>query len=259
MSARRETDRETAVRSVSQAAAEVILSLPVGTEATVAQVVGLHCEEIGYEWTRLDGVMDQGWTKDGGKTYLITDNDLFEVQNNVIGELLGQRELDYSKYAMMEVGLPYDIPFVIREVPGRPIVRIGVSKSGGSGSTEITVFDGHSDNVRIRGFRFLEENGTDVRNVTVPFRKIGMIRQMFADPLFREEPEEGYEERAGFVVSDGYDMEITVFGEKENYSFDVPDLLEYKGRLKGFPQTKALCDAVGETLKIISAETGFSL
>ncbi len=258
MCAKRETDRETAVRTVSRAAAELILSLPVGSETTIAQVVGYYCEELGYEWGRIDGEMDRGWTKDGGKTFLITDDDLFEVQNNVIRELSGQRELDNSKYAMMEVGLPYNIPFVIREVPGNPIVRIDISAFRELGSTEITVFDGHRDNVRVREFSFPQENDRKEQNYTIPFRKIGMIRQVFGNPLFREEQEEGYEEATGIFVLDGYRMELIVFGEEEDYFFDASNLWFYEGHLKGFPQTEALLGAVMETLGIISHETGFS-
>ena len=259
MCAKRETDRETAVRTVSHAAAELILSLPVGTETTIAQVVGYYCEELGYKWGRIEGVMDYGWTKDGGKSFLIADDDLFEVQNNVISALNGKRELDNSKYAMMEVGLPYNIPFVIREVPGKPIVRIGVFPEIGFGSTEFTVYDSRRDNFRIRNVSFTGEDAADARVYTAPYREIGTIRRMFADPLFREEPEEGYETESGTAVTGGSTWEVTVYGEEEEYEFALSDLRAYRDHLDGYPQTKALLDAVHKILRTSARLSGTEL
>ena len=259
MNGRRETSREEAVRSVSHAAAELILSLPEGTETTIAQVVGYYCEELGYKWGRIEGVMDYGWTKDGGKTFLIADDDLFEVQRIVTGELAGRRELDNSKYAMMEVGLPYNIPFVIREAPGKPIVRIGVFPAKGFGSTEFTVYDSRRDNFRIRNVSFTGEDAADTRDYTVPYREIGTIRKKFADPLFREEPEEGYETEPGFAVTGESSWEVTVYGEGEEYEFTLGDLRAYRDHLDGYPQTRALLDAVQTVLEIAARLAGTDL
>ena len=259
MNGRRETGREEAVRSVSHAAAELILSLPVGTETTIAQVIGYYCEELGYKWGRIEGVMDYGWTKDGGKTFLIADDDLFEVQRIVTGELAGRRELDNSKYAMMEVGLPYNIPFVIREVSGTPIVRIGVFPAKGFGSTEFTVYDSRRDNFRIRNVSFTGEDAADTRDYTVPYREIGTIRKKFADPLFREEPEEGYGKDSGAAVKGRSTWEVDVYGEKEKYEFVTRDLRAYRDHLDGYPQTRALLDAVQTVMEIAARLSGTDL
>ena len=56
-------------------------------------------------------------TGDGGSTFVIDADDLFEVWGKVMDRLEGQCKLDYSKYDNMVVGLPYNLEFTVRKIP----------------------------------------------------------------------------------------------------------------------------------------------
>lgn len=69
-----------------------------GGEATIAELAGTWYESRGYEFRHID--IDHGyvWTKDGGATYSIEEDDLFDVQERVIRRLKGKRILDFSEH-----------------------------------------------------------------------------------------------------------------------------------------------------------------
>ena len=53
--------------------------------------------------------------EDGGATYSIEEDDLFDVQERVIRRLKGKRILDFSEHDGLVEGLPYNLSFKIRK------------------------------------------------------------------------------------------------------------------------------------------------
>ena len=110
----REGNKEDTVASVAAKACERIRSLGVGTEISISQIVrGIYLEK-GYEFLFADGGHGYVWTKDGCETFSIQDTDQFMILDQVIIGLEEEYCLDFSKYRGLTVGLPYNIPFIIR-------------------------------------------------------------------------------------------------------------------------------------------------
>lgn len=86
-----------------------------GSKASIARLVQLHYELLGYESRHLGINHGYGWTTDSGKTYGIASGDLFEVLDCIMKKLEGKRVLDFSEYENMIVGLPFNLNFTIRE------------------------------------------------------------------------------------------------------------------------------------------------
>ena len=77
-----------------------------------------------FAWSRYgvgdgdDGDVCEIWgmvSRDGGETFLLKDTDLFEVMEQLECRLKGKRILDLSAYKDMDVGLPYNLTFVVRK------------------------------------------------------------------------------------------------------------------------------------------------
>ena len=92
--AQREGDRKQIIKELTDAVTKTVLSMEDGGEATIAELAGTWYESRGYEFRHID--IDHGyvWTKDGGATYSIEEDDLFDVQERVIRRLKGKRILD---------------------------------------------------------------------------------------------------------------------------------------------------------------------
>ena len=113
--AQREGDKKQIIKGLIDAVTKAVLAMENGGEATTAELVGTWYKSHGYEFRHVD--VDHGyvWTKDGGATYSIEEDDLFDVQERVIRRLKGKRILDFSEHDGLVEGLPYNLSFKIRK------------------------------------------------------------------------------------------------------------------------------------------------
>ena len=112
--ARREGKKHQILNRLADSLCETILSMEIGSKTSIGRLVNRHYESLGYEPRHLGINLGWGWTKDGGKTYVVAGDDLFTVLALVTEKLEGKRTLDYSEYENMVVGLPYHLDFTIR-------------------------------------------------------------------------------------------------------------------------------------------------
>lgn len=92
---------------------EYLMTQPYGTIISLSEAYERVYAKEGYTWVRQEG---KGWvsSKDGGKTYLIEDMDLFEILYEVENKMKEEnRILDFSYWNNMYAGLPYHLTFVI--------------------------------------------------------------------------------------------------------------------------------------------------
>ena len=103
----REGNREEILESLVNQVCNRIRLLPLGTETSIYTIVRSIYSEQGYDCSH-------GWSRDGGKTYIIIDTDLFDVLEQVKDRLSQEYVLDFSAYKGLVVGLPYCTPFVLK-------------------------------------------------------------------------------------------------------------------------------------------------
>ena len=103
------------IREVTDMLEEKIRAMDIGERASINPLVTYHYMQQGYERKHLGIHIGYALTKDGGATYLLKDTDLFEVMDRLDEKLKGDRRLDFSAYRNMEVGLPYNLTFVVRK------------------------------------------------------------------------------------------------------------------------------------------------
>lgn len=114
--ARREGNKKQTIKKLSEKIAEAVLELNDGEEASIARLVSRWYQSQGYECKNVDARHGWVWTKDGGATFAIEIDDQFDILEQVTDMLKGKRELDFSKYDGMVVGLPYNLLFTVRKV-----------------------------------------------------------------------------------------------------------------------------------------------
>ena len=112
--AQREGDREQILKELTDAVTSAVLMMEDGGEATIAELAGAWYESRGYEFRHIDINYGFVWTKDGGATYSIEEDDLFDVLDRVTNRLKGKCELDFSAHDGMVEGLPYNLLFKIK-------------------------------------------------------------------------------------------------------------------------------------------------
>ena len=112
--ANREGPRKEIIESLSVAITETILQMDIGSLDSIGHLASEYYRALGYEPRHLGIDLGYCWTKDGGKTYAIKEMDLFDVQDQVIQNLEGKRNLDYGHYEDMVVGLPFNLRFILR-------------------------------------------------------------------------------------------------------------------------------------------------
>ena len=251
MSAVREINRETAIKTVSEWLADYIMQLPLGSEHTLAMVLKSCMEAHGYKET--GNHRDCKYSRDGGDTYLIDCEDFMEIRELTTEILRGKRELNSSMYASDIVGLPEDIPFTILEDNGTALMRIEISTQRGTGHAEITVFKNSKAEIIYRaGLDDME--GID-KTIELPETLMNRINSILEAPLISRKPE-NYTKNADFIVMDGNSVEVTFYincGQKEFYYSNLGDYLDY---LDDCPQTKLISDLLISVLKYVSKETG---
>ena len=113
--ARRERKKETVIREVVDVLERKILDMDIGERASINPMVYYHYSQLGYERKHLGFSIGYALTRDEGKTYLLSDMDLMVVLEQLEKKLHGERRLDFSAYDNLEVGLPYNLTFVIRK------------------------------------------------------------------------------------------------------------------------------------------------
>lgn len=92
-----------------------LMEQPIGKEISLREAFEKVYYDEGYRWVRHES---RGWvsSKDDGKTYLIEDMDLFDVLDSVEKKMNAEKRiLDFGKWENQCVGVPYNLPFVIRE------------------------------------------------------------------------------------------------------------------------------------------------
>ena len=109
--AKREIGRNEMLENITNIIADMVLKMPVGAESSITRLVNEHLEKQGYIRKHLGIDIGHAWTKDDGKTYLVSEDDLFEILDRVRKAIIGKCKLDYSKYKNMVVGLPYNLIF----------------------------------------------------------------------------------------------------------------------------------------------------
>lgn len=112
--AKREAKKDVVINELVSKLYSIIRSMEEGSETSIGRLVARILMSRGYENHWLDGKHGNGWTKDGGKTFAITDEDLFDILDKTDIALKDDVELDFSKYENMIVGLPYCLEFTVR-------------------------------------------------------------------------------------------------------------------------------------------------
>lgn len=115
---KREGKKKEILNRLINVVCDTIRQLNDGDKASIARIVAIHYEALGYEPKHVN--IDQGivWTKDSGRTYVIKEFDLFNVLEGVEQRLADEIVLDFSAYEGRCVGLPFNLNFVVRHKNG---------------------------------------------------------------------------------------------------------------------------------------------
>lgn len=232
----REVEREIAVKEMTALVADVIRHLPLGTVCTISDIVGGEMESRGYEFRHLGIETGYAWTKDGGMTFYLEEDDQFEILNTVQEELKEERKLDYSANAGQFLGLPYNLEFEI--LPAAEwLIKLIVSDSRNSRTGTVLVLDREEDNASVKETGLYPEGNTD-RTVTLGKRDMERIRELLADPLLHEEQGEFMPDE-DILVSDGDNLTVCF---PDGRVFQYYALRTYEGYLEHDPQSKRMLE-----------------
>lgn len=234
----REVEREIAVKEMTALVADVIRRLPLGTVCTISDIVGGEMEARGYEFRHMGIETGYAWTKDGGKTFYLEEDDQFEILNTVQEELKEERKMDYSANAGQFLGLPYNLEFEILPA-GEWLIKLIVSDSRNSRTGTVLVLDRDKDNANIKETGLFPE-GNSVSTVTLSKRDLERIRELLADPLLHEEQGE-FTPDEDVLVSDGDNLTVCF---PDGRVFQYYALGTYEGILEHDPQSKRMLELV---------------
>lgn len=118
------------VQVVSYFVADAIRCMANKQETSILDIAEKLFDCYGYEFTELSHGQGIGWSKDGGQTCILEEDDLFEVLKQTEELLQDEVKLDFSKYAHQKVGLPYAVDFTVQRMP-KKIARIIINSSSG--------------------------------------------------------------------------------------------------------------------------------
>jgi len=107
----REKEMTQALKEVSERAAEHILTLPGGSVSTIARAVSECYSAEGYCWA-VPGT-EAVLSRDGGQTFLIKEDELYAVTDEVGRLTEGKVRLCADKHAGMLTGLPWNMEFTV--------------------------------------------------------------------------------------------------------------------------------------------------
>ncbi len=234
----REVEREIAVKEMTALVADVIRHLPLGTVCTISDIVGGEMEARGYEFRHMGIGTGYAWTKDGGKTFYLEEDDQFEILNMVLEELQEERKLDYSANAGQFLGLPYNLEFEILPA-GEWLIKLIVSDSRKSWSRTVLVLDRDKDNVDVKETGLFPE-GNSVSTITLSKHALERIRELLSDPLLHEEQGE-FTPDEDILVSDGENLTVCF---PDGRVFQYYALGTYEGFLEHDPQSNRMLELV---------------
>ena len=204
------------LEEVSESVKDKILTLPLGSSSTIMELVKQYFMDRNYDRMH-DETKGWGFSKDHGKTFVCLDNDLFTVMDMVDKKLKGYRVLDQSKYFGMIVGLPYNIPFVIREDKHIVLVRIESHVSRSPRCKEWILLDKMKDHFIFRDMYlgFLDEVEDSEKIYSIPYSVINRVKKRLEDPVLKGEPEE--------IITTDYLDYVTMDGDFTSVELRIGD------------------------------------
>lgn len=111
---KREGKKSYIISEISERVADEILNLEISSKTSIASLVNNILTNRGYSFVYTGPDFGYVWTKDVGATFAITDMDQFEILDVVTKILKGKRELDFSEFEGLCVGMPYNLDFIVR-------------------------------------------------------------------------------------------------------------------------------------------------
>ncbi|MBR2807349.1 MAG: hypothetical protein IKE18_11310 [Oscillospiraceae bacterium] len=247
-------NRKDEIQRVAECVKEKILTLPLGAETAISEIVRDHYESLGYEFIHGGIETGYGFSRDGGKTFALLDMDMFNVLDLVTKLLRGQRILDFSEYFNAVVGMPYNIPFIIRESDFRILARIAIMPSRSPKRDVFFLLDRRNNNCVIKKELFFNsDDSSDIvkeTSYTVPYREVQRIKELLKAPVLREREEEIPPDLAGgFITMDGINTSIDLKVGRDYRSFwyhedDIDTVRSYVDRLPQNSKVIEILDAV---------------
>ena len=110
----REKRKELIIAELTGIIAGKLLAMKPGTTLSISGLVREIYLSRGYEYIYLGEDEGHAWTKDGGKTFSITDWEQEEVLVRVAQKIKGKRRMDFSAYRRRLAGTPHNLLFVLR-------------------------------------------------------------------------------------------------------------------------------------------------
>ncbi len=234
--ANREVERAAAVKEMTATVTDMVRSLPLGSVCAISDIVGAEMETRGYELRHMGIETGYAWTKDGGKTFYLEEDDQFEVLNNVQEKLKDERILDYSQNAGKFLGLPYNLEFEILPAEGW-LLKMILSDAWGRLEDTVLLLDRDEDNAVVKeGGTFSEKDAPNL--FTLEERDMERIRELLADPLLQEDQGE-FTPDEDILVHDGNNLMIRF---PDGRIFQYYTLSAYEGYLEHDPQSRRMLE-----------------
>ena len=110
----REREKEKIIEELAQEMEKKLLRMRIGTRISIAEMIWEYYRSKGYTFIHMGVDIGYVWTKDGGETFSITDWEEEDVLSRVAYKLKGKRKLDFSFHGSRVIGIPHNIPFILR-------------------------------------------------------------------------------------------------------------------------------------------------
>ena len=112
--ANRENKKEIIIEDLADQISGKLLQMKPGSRCSIADLVRDSYIPRGYAFVHIGSEMGYVWTRDGGKTFSITDWEQEEVMVRVAKIIKGKRRMDLSSYRGRIAGTPHNLQFVLR-------------------------------------------------------------------------------------------------------------------------------------------------
>ena len=112
--ATREKEKKIIIEELSDIIAGKLLDMKPGTTHSIVGLVRDIYLPEGYDFIHLGPKIGYVWTKDGGKTFTITDWEQEDVLFQVKKKIRRKRRLDFSLYRGSIAGPLHNLAFVLR-------------------------------------------------------------------------------------------------------------------------------------------------
>ncbi|MBR2672628.1 MAG: hypothetical protein IKE27_10570 [Oscillospiraceae bacterium] len=249
-----EKTRKEEILRAAEYVKEKIFTLPLGSETSISKIVRDHYMSLGYEFIHGGTDTGYGFSDDGGKTFVLLDLDMFDVLDLVTKLLKGQRILDFSEYFNAVVGMPYNIPFIIRESDFRILVRVTVRQSRSPRHDVFFLLDRRKNNCIVeKSPLFFSDDGSDTVEetaYTVPYSEVQRIKELLKAPVLREREEEIPTDLAGDrITMDGINTSVDLKVGRDYRSFwysedDIETVRSHGDKLPQNNKVVEILDAV---------------